>query len=70
MDFIRKEKSQDNYDPNTRHCLYGLDADLVSYGFLTALRLPLRRGYDDDVMHAVFLLTLRCMATWSFYSEM
>ena len=30
MDFIRYEKSQDDYDPNTRHCLYGHDADLVS----------------------------------------
>eukprot|EP00794_Sanderia_malayensis_P014879 gene14879-16425_t len=32
MDFIRYEKSKENYDPNIRHCLYGLDADLLVLG--------------------------------------
>ncbi|XP_055337742.1 5'-3' exoribonuclease 1-like [Paramacrobiotus metropolitanus] len=50
LDFIRFIRSQKSYNPDTRHCLYGLDADLVMLGlsvhepFMSLLREEVKFG--------------------------
>jgi len=58
MQHIRDMKAQPGYEPNTRHCMYGQDADLIMLGLVshephfTLLREVVKFGFSKSNSNA------------------
>ncbi|OHT17547.1 5'-3' exoribonuclease 2 [Tritrichomonas foetus] len=62
MDFIRGQRFESGYDPNRRHCIYGLDADLIFLGltshelYFTVLREKVLENVDGFQFVSLWVL--------------
>ncbi|KAA1131711.1 hypothetical protein PGTUg99_014631 [Puccinia graminis f. sp. tritici] len=82
MEYIRRAKTQQDYSPHIRHCIYGLDADLIMLALLShephfcllreENRAPLKRkptiNLKDQQFHLLQISLFRDYLNWEFSS--
>ncbi|KNZ62559.1 hypothetical protein VP01_1255g4 [Puccinia sorghi] len=80
MEYIRHAKTQKDYNPHIRHCIYGLDADLIMLGLLShephfcLLREENQIGFQnkpsasfkDQRFHLLHIALFRDYLNWEF----
>ena len=65
MEFIRHQKSQPDYNVDTRHCLYGLDADLMMLGLCS--HEPYFSLLREEVYFLFSIFINHCLTKFNFY---